>query len=106
MATKPLDWSKRALADRDAIFTFYAETASVLVASRAREAIQAATRTLCGNPLAYRMGRRGTREYVMRTFPYIVIYRVYPARIRVVRVLHQARDYFRGSQGGENPTLS
>lgn len=94
MATKPLEWSKRALADRDRIFTFYAETASIFVAYNAREAIRAATRALNRNPLAYRQGKRGTREYTMRKFPYIVIYRVYPGKVRVVRVLHQARDYF------------
>lgn len=41
MATKPLDWSKRALADRDSI---YAETASMIVAYGAREAVKAATK--------------------------------------------------------------
>ena len=32
----------------------------------------------------------------MRKFPYILIYRVYPAKVRIVRVLHQAREYFNG----------
>lgn len=94
MATKPLDWSKRALSDRDSIFTFYAESASMYVAAKARETIKSATNTICKNPLACRMGKRGTREFIMRKFPYIVIYRVYPTRVRIVRVLHQARDYF------------
>ncbi len=96
MAIKPLEWSKRSLDDRDRIFIFYAETASLLVAQSAREGITAATKTLSRNPLAYRMGKRGTREFIMRKFPYILIYRVYPAKVRIVRVLHQAREYFNG----------
>lgn len=94
MAAKPLEWSIRARTDRDAIFTFYAESASLIIAESAREALRTATRTIARNPLAYRTGKRGTREYVMRKFPYIVIYRVYPTKLRVVRVLHQTRNYF------------
>jgi len=94
MAAKPLEWSKRALSDTDHISDYYVEVASPEVADRANDAIIAATKTLLKNPLAYRMGKRETREFIMRKFPYIIIYRVYPAKLRIVRVLHQARDYF------------
>jgi len=38
--------------------------------------------------------KSGTREYVMRRFPYIVIYRVTDTKVSIVRVLHQAMRYF------------
>jgi plasmid stabilization system protein ParE len=44
--------------------------------------------------LVYRPGRKGTRECVMRRFPFILIYRIEPGKVRIVRVLHQARSYF------------
>jgi plasmid stabilization system protein ParE len=89
-----LDWSRRALADVDGIFIFYAETASVLVAADVRVAIENAATTLSLNPLAYRSGRTGTREFVMSRYPFTLIYRISSDRITVVRVLHQAREYF------------
>ncbi len=94
MRTKRLDWSLRSLADADTIFGFYAETASFETARSAKDAIARGTQTLQRNPLAYRTGKRGTREYVMQQFPFIIIYRVYPSHIRIIRVLHQARSYF------------
>jgi hypothetical protein len=38
--------------------------------------------------------RHGTREYVMRRFPYIIVFKVQPEKIYVLRVLHQAMRYF------------
>ena len=36
----------------------------------------------------------GTREAVMRRFPFTIIFRIESNAVRVVRVLHQAREYF------------
>lgn len=94
MAAKPLDWSKRAINDVDGIFTFYSEAASIYTALNVREDIAKAARAIQKAPLSYRTGKRGTREYVMKRYPFVVVYRVRATRIRVVRVLHQARDYF------------
>ena len=44
--------------------------------------------------LVYRPGRKGPRECVMRWFPFTIIYRIEPGKVRIVRVLHQARSYF------------
>jgi toxin ParE1/3/4 len=94
MALKPLEWSKRAIADVDGIFAFYAETASVYTANNILDEINKATCTAQSNPLAYRAGQRGTRELVMKRYPFVLIYRAYPTKLRIVRVLHQAREYF------------
>lgn len=94
MPLKPLEWSKRSLADTDSIFIFHAEVASLPAASHVRAAIAQAARVLQENPLAFRPGRSGTREFVMQRYPFTLVYRVYAGKIRIVRVLHQARDYF------------
>jgi addiction module RelE/StbE family toxin len=93
--TKLLEWSNRSIADRKKIARFYRDEASLFIAQEAdREIVEAAVRIL-RRPLAYREGKRsGTRECVMRRFPYILIYRIRATKISVVRVLHQALRYF------------
>jgi toxin ParE1/3/4 len=95
MQRPPLKWARRAQADRKRIAEFYAEEASPLVAFEILADIKSATDKIKKNPLAYRTGKRvGTRELVMRRFPYVLVYRILPNRITVLRVLHQARRYF------------
>jgi len=89
-----LEWSKRALADRERIFTYYWNAASHRLADEVDEAIVGRARAIARMRLAYRKGRGNTRECVMRRFPFIIIYRIETNQVRVVRVLHQAREYF------------
>lgn len=92
---KRLEWSKRAQADRLKITEFYAQEASPYVAMEARQTILKAALAAAENPLQYREGKKqGTREYVMRRFPYTLIYRVTASKVTIVRVLHQAMRYF------------
>ncbi|MDP1612171.1 MAG: type II toxin-antitoxin system RelE/ParE family toxin [Sulfuritalea sp.] len=65
---------------------------SVVFAAAA--AIDAAAVRLTRTLAIYRPGRKNTREYVMRRFPYIIVYRVVANKVRIVRVLHQSRLYF------------
>ena len=95
MAKRLLEWSGPAQRDRRKIVEFYATEASVFIADEAFLAIQAAGEKAAKSPLLYREGKRpGTREYVMRRFPYIVVFKVEPDRVYVLRVLHQALRYF------------
>jgi len=92
--SKLLDWSKRAQADLDRIYDYYLDAAPYDIAEQAiRAIIEQANRTARAG-LIYRPGPRGTREAVMRRFPFTIIYRIEPNVVRVVRVLHQAREYF------------
>jgi len=92
---KRLEWSKRAQTDRLRITEFYAQEASPTIALEARQAIGKAAMAVTANPLHYRQGKKqGTREYVMRRFPYTLIYRVTAGKVTIVRVLHQAMRYF------------
>ena len=95
MGQRQLEWSQRSQADRHKIAEFYASEASPFIAEQALISIKNATNRILKNPLNYREGKKsGTREYVMRRFPYIVIYRVTDTKISIVRVLHQAMRYF------------
>ena len=95
MEKKPLKWAKRAQIDRQRIAEFYTEEASEIVAYEALETIKSAASKIKANPLAYRTGKRsGTREMVMRRFPYVIVYRILPTRITILRFLHQALRYF------------
>jgi plasmid stabilization system protein ParE len=91
---KRLDWSRRAQADIERIVAYYAESASSSVAKMARNAIQTAADRLVSLPVLYREGKGSTREYVMRRFPYVIVYRSLSREVRIVRVLHQAGRYF------------
>ena len=95
MATKQLEWSKRSQRDRLKIVEFYAIEASPWVADEAARCILNAALAALKRPLHYREGKMaGTREYVMRRFPYTLVFRVTPTKVRIVRVLHQAAGYF------------
>ncbi|MBV5320733.1 MAG: type II toxin-antitoxin system RelE/ParE family toxin [Sulfuricurvum sp.] len=65
------------------------------MAEQALVSIKNAAIRILKNPLNYREGKKsGTREYVVRRFPYIVIYRVSDTKVSILRILHQAMRYF------------
>jgi plasmid stabilization system protein ParE len=95
MQKRQLEWSKRASADLVKIVDFYLTEASPVIAEDAMTAFDRAAKTAAANPLHYREGKKpGTREYVMRRFPYTLIFRSEGPRIIIVRVLHQSGRYF------------
>jgi plasmid stabilization system protein ParE len=91
---KRLEWSRRAGSDYLGILRHYALNAPPSVVFAAAAAIDAAAVRLTRTLAIYRPGRKNTREYVMRRFPYIIVYRVVANKVRIVRVLHQSRLYF------------
>jgi plasmid stabilization system protein ParE len=94
MRPRRLEWSFTAVADLRRITDFYAETAGMQISEKARVAIERSASSIAAGVVTYRKGRRGTRECVLDKFPYIIIYRTTTNSVRIVRVLHQARDYF------------
>ncbi len=58
------------------------------------DAIEAAVARLADHPEGARPGRvRGTRELVVTGTPYVVVYRVEPSAILILRVLHGAQRW-------------
>lgn len=91
---KRLKWSVRADRDADRIAQHYLDTASPGIADLAVSSIEIAVSKLANLPVVYRAGKGNTREYVMKRFPYTIIYRATDKEVRIVRILHQARSYF------------
>jgi toxin ParE1/3/4 len=90
-----LEYSVRARRDIEAIETWYLETASETIAHRAVDAILDQAEKIAALSLMFRPGiREGTRECVMRRFPYTLVYVVRSGVVRIVRILHQRSEYF------------
>lgn len=88
-----LQWSRLAYQDRDAIFD-YIEAENPSAAIRVDNAIADQAAQLIDFPLSGRTGRvPGTREGVVTGLPYILVYEVGDLTIRILRVLHAARQW-------------
>ena len=88
-----LTWSAFALSDRDAIFTFI-ELENPAAAILVDERIVVAVRRLTDFPASGRVGRiAGTRELVISGTPYVAVYTITEATVRVLRVLHGAQEW-------------
>lgn len=93
-ASRPLDWSARALRDLLLIDAYYAQF-GLATAARVVTAILDAAVALEHNPrIGVRGKRPATRHCVISDYPYIVVYRVRRKSVQIVRVLHQIRRYF------------
>jgi len=87
----PVIWNLDAIDDLDNI-TEYINEHNPWAAERLADAIRASTGPLPQNPQMYRQSERipGCREIVVQS-NYIVIYRVDPDMIRIMRVVHGRR---------------
>ncbi len=91
-----VQWSVLAQADRDAIFD-YIEADSPQAAITVDNRIQAQIETLAQFSQTGRLGRvEGTRELVILRTPYIAAYRIVGDTLRILRVLHGARQWPEG----------
>lgn len=89
---KRLDWRPLALSDRAAIMDYIARD-NPAAAIALDEAFEAEAELVRRNPALYRPGRvKGTREIVVRP-NYVMIYRVKPKAVEVLRVLHAAQQW-------------
>ncbi|URI11997.1 type II toxin-antitoxin system RelE/ParE family toxin (plasmid) [Aquincola tertiaricarbonis] len=87
-----LRWRPMALADREAIMTFIAAD-DVNAAIALDEAFEAKAEIARQRPTLYKPGRvAGTRELVVRP-NYVMVYRVLPDAIEVLRVLHASQQW-------------
>jgi addiction module RelE/StbE family toxin len=88
-----LDWSVFALADRDGIFD-YIEADSPRAAVTVDDAIAGSALRLIDFPNSGRPGRvAGTRELVVTSLPYILVYVVREELVEILRVLHGAQQW-------------
>jgi toxin ParE1/3/4 len=85
-------WRPLAEADRDAIIDYIAQD-NPLAAIELGDTINERVAELSAYPKLHRLGRvKGTREMVVHP-NYLVVYRIRRDSIKIVRVLHSARQW-------------
>jgi toxin ParE1/3/4 len=83
---------RQALRNLEAIHAYYARLCSPAHAYEALADIRAQIDRLAQYPAYGRPGRKsGTRELVLRRYPYIAIYRVEEERVVIIRVQRTSR---------------
>jgi addiction module RelE/StbE family toxin len=88
-----IQWTARALDDRKDIFD-YIEEDSRQSAIEVDDRIESQVKRLIVTPEIGRTGRTpGTREFVINRTPYIAAYRIDGQVVRILRVLHGAREW-------------
>ena len=88
--TRTLEYLDAALAEAEEAARWYAERSPV-AASRFVSEIEAAAQAIAEAPNACPPYRHGTRRFLLRRFPYSLVYRVEPTRLIVVAVAHAHR---------------
>lgn len=88
-----LVWTKRAVADLGHI-CHYIFMNNPKAAAATADRIEAATGRLRHFPNSGRLSEiAGTREIVVPGVPYVVVYRVAPQTVEILRVFHTSRDW-------------
>ncbi|WP_374627807.1 type II toxin-antitoxin system RelE/ParE family toxin [Devosia sp.] len=86
-------WAHRARQDRRDLISFV-EDESPLAALELDERIDHAVLRLADYPLSGRVGRASnTRELVIQHTPYIAVYAVDDSGVRIIRLIHGARQW-------------
>ncbi len=87
---RALEYLDEALEEVEAAARWYAERSNTAAIAFSDE-IDAAESAIVRLPEAWPSFEHGTRRYLLRRFPYSVVYRVEPDRIVIVAVVHARR---------------
>ncbi|HLH17451.1 MAG TPA: type II toxin-antitoxin system RelE/ParE family toxin [Bryobacteraceae bacterium] len=88
-------WTTPALNDLKAISRRIEQQRNLTTANRVCRHIYDSIQTLRRHPHTGRPGaEEGTRELVITKSPYIVIYRLQPGAVQVLRIWHGAQDWY------------
>jgi toxin ParE1/3/4 len=89
-----LEWSPHAVADLKTISEYIEQDRSLATANRITRAIYDAIQSLRTTPHRGRHGRiEGTREMVVTSLPYIVVYQVFDERLLILNIVHGAQRW-------------
>jgi addiction module RelE/StbE family toxin len=93
MSQRTIRWTRRALRRLDEIGG-YIERDNPNAASRVVARIVSSTDNLANYPSMGRTGRiKGTNELVLGDIPYIIAYRITPATVEILTVMHAAQRW-------------
>lgn len=87
---REVEYLEEALEEAEAAARWYAERSPTAAAAFSDE-IDAAESAIVRLPEAWPPFDHGTRRYLLRRFPFSVVYRIEPTRIVVVAVAHASR---------------
>ena len=90
MAKLSIDIHPEAQLEQDEAFEWYRER-SVLAAERFIQAIERARTAIQNSPEGWAHYLHGTRRYLLKRYPYVVVYRVTDNRIEVIAIAHGRR---------------
>ncbi len=92
MKKRPLEFLASARRDLKCIAEYYLDAAGVAVTTEIAREIDQAGGLISNNP---EMGRKlensPYRQLVVGRYPFIILYRLTPDAVRVIRVLHQSQ---------------
>ena len=90
MPTKPVEFHDEASLEYDAAFDWYLERSPDAAVDFDAEVARALA-DIASAPLRWAAGPHSTRRYLLRRFPYILIYRERERDIQIVAVAHTSR---------------
>jgi plasmid stabilization system protein ParE len=90
MARLPIDYHPDARLEADEAFDWYLER-SRTVAERFQRELATAQTAIQKSPEAWAEYIHSTRHYLLRRYPYVVVYRVAEERIEIIAIAHGRR---------------
>ena len=91
MAKLPIDYHPKARLEAMEAFDWY-RVRSLLAAKRFQRELEDAQRDIKDLPDAWPVYLAGTRHYLLKRFPYVVVYRRLELQIEIVAVAHTRRE--------------
>ena len=88
---KPLIIHQEAEAEMVIASQFY-ETKSTKVSDRFVDELEHALRVIAASPQSWPFFSRSVRRYLLRRFPYGVLYQIYEDHVYIIAVMHLSRD--------------
>jgi len=89
-----IDWSLHALSDLQSISEYIEQDRNLETANRVSRSIYDAIQSLRTMPRRGRHGRlENTRELVISSLPYLVIYQVFDERLLILNIVHGAQRW-------------
>lgn len=90
---KRLEWSRRAERDIYGIHDYIAADNPKAAESVIALLIKSAESLIDFPAVGHEGAESGTRELVLTKYPYTIVYRLTAAKIRIVAIMHQSRQY-------------
>jgi toxin ParE1/3/4 len=86
----PLDFHPQAAEELEAAFDWYAERSRAAAVAFVDE-VDDALQKIAAEPDRWPQHTHGTRRYLLRRFPFLVIYRVVDKRVQIIAIAHARR---------------